>query len=253
MNENTKEQRVRKCKLVTTCCSKIDEWRSGGVTVGILEDGRPYADLYCYFPQNFFHKSFNEPFIQHIMGVVLERKNWTSGNPDLFEPDYFCDGIPFEFTIASDKKRKNNFIQKYRMGQYSSEDVEKEVFGYVKSAVESKAQKHYSVPNVHLCVLCLIDCTSWVWDEYGSETYDLVDGWREEFFSEIKDRYILGKNFNNIFLIFPDMFARWWVWDVSTNHRSSIELSPSLIMSKRVPFILEQNIFDELIQKYNLT
>ena len=217
--------------------------------MGILEDGRPYADLYCYFPQNFFHKSFNEPFIRHIMGAVLERKNWTSGNPDLFEPDFFCDGIPFEFTIASDKKRKNNFIQKYRTGQYTSEDVEKEVFGYVKSAVESKAQKHYSVSNVHLCVLCLIDCTSWVLDEYGSVTYHLLDGRREEFFSEIKSRYINSSIFQNIFLIFPDMTAKWWVWDVLTNNRSCVQLSPNQIISKKVPFILEQNISDELIKK----
>ena len=95
--------------------------------MGELEDGRPYADIYCCFPQNFFHKSVNEPFVQQIMSIVLERRNWTRGNPDLLEPDYFCDGVPFEFTIASDKKRKNNFIQKYRVGQYTSEDVETDI------------------------------------------------------------------------------------------------------------------------------
>ena len=214
--------------------------------LGTLEDGRPYADIYCYFPPNFFHKSVNEPFVQQIMSIVLERKNWTPGNPDTLEPDYFCDGVPFEFTIASDKRNKNNFIQRYRVGQYASEDVEADIFGYIDTALRSKARKNYSVPNVHLCVLCLIDGTSWVLDEYGSITYHLVDGRREKFFSEIKRRYINNKIFQNIFLIFPDMSAKWWVWDVLTNQRSCVQISPSQIMSKKVPFVLEQNIYDEL-------
>ena len=218
--------------------------------MGELEDGRPYADIYCCFPQNFFHKSVNEPFVQQIMSIVLERKNWTRGNPDLLEPDYFCDGVPFEFTIASDKKRKNNFIQKYRVGQYTSEDVETDIFGYIEAALRSKAEKNYSVSNVHLCVLCLIDGTSWVLDEYGSITYYLLDGRREEFFAKIKTQYISSRIFQNIFLIFPDMSAKWWVWDVLANKRSSVQLSPSQIIRKKAPFIIEQNIFDELISRF---
>lgn len=219
--------------------------------MGTLEDGRPYTEIYCFFPKNFFHKSVNEPFIQQIMSIVLERKNWTSGNPDLLEPDYFCDGVPFEFTIASDKKKKNNFVQKYRVGQYTSEDVETDILEYIEAALKSKAQKKYSVPNVHLCVLCLIDGTSWVLDKYGSLTYHLLDRRRERFFSEIKSRYINSKIFKNIFLIFPDMSAKWWVWDILTNTRASVQISPSQIMSKKTPFILEQNIFDELTKKFS--
>ena len=219
--------------------------------MGTLEDGRPYADIYCYFPPNFFHKSVNEPFIQQIMSIVLERKNWTPGNPDLLEPDYFCDGVPFEFTIASDKRNKKNFIQRYRFGQYTSEDVETDVFSYIDTALRSKAEKNYSVTNVHLCVLCLIDGTSWVLDEYGSVTYHLVDGRREEFFSEIKNRYINSKIFQNIFLIFPDMSAKWWVWDVLTNKRSSVQLLPSHLMCKKIPFIIEQHTFDKIKTKFS--
>lgn len=222
------------------------------MSVGTLEDERPYADIYCFFPQNFFHKSVNEPFVQQIMSIVLERDSWTSGNPDLLEPDYFCDGIPFEFTIASDKKQKNNFIQKYRVGRYTSEDMETDVLEYIETALRSKAQKKYAVSNVHLCVLCLIDRTSWVLDEYGSVTYPLFDGKRAAFFAGIKSRYINSKIFQNIFLIFPDMSAKWWVWDVLTNKRSSVQLSPSHLMSKKVPFIIEQHVFDEMVAKLGI-
>lgn len=217
--------------------------------MGILEDGRPYSEIYYYFPEKFFHKSVNEPFVRQIMSTVLQRENWVRGDADLLQPDYFCDGIPFEFTIASDKKKKNNFIQKYRAGQYTSEDVQTDIFSFIEAALRSKAQKNYSVPNVHLCILCLIDGTPWVLDEYGSVTYYLFDGKREEFFSEIKCRYINSKIFNNIFLIFPDMSAKWWVWDVLTNNRSSVQLSPQHLISKKVPFIIEQNIYDEIIKQ----
>ena len=54
----------------------------------------------------------------------------------------------------------------------------------------------------------------------------------------------------NIFLIFPDMSAKWWVWDVLTNKRSSVQLSPSQIIRKKAPFIIEQHIFDELISRF---
>lgn len=217
--------------------------------MAVLINEPPHADIYCYFPQNFFHKSVNEPFIQKIMSIVLERKNWTHGNPDLLEPDYFCDGDPFEFTIASDKKKKNNFVQKYQVGRYSSEDVETDIFGYINVALKSKAQKKYSASGVHLCVLCPVDRTSWILDKCGSVTYCIFDSKRKEFFSEIKQNYIENGLFKNIFIIFPDMYARWWIWDVLTNAKSSIQLSPSQIMNKKLPFILEQNIFDKFSKK----
>lgn len=215
------------------------------------EGSPPHVDIYSYFPENFFHKSVNEPFIQKIMSIVLEQNNWTPGNPDLSEPDYFCGSIPFEFTIASDKKKKNNFIQKYQTGQYTSEDVECDVFGYIETALKSKSKKRYSVPNVHLCVLCLIDGTPWVLDKYGSITCRFADWRREEFFSEIKKQYINSKIFGNVFLIFPDICAKWWVWDILTNARSNIQVLPSQIKSQSVPFIIEQRIFDKILTTFS--
>lgn len=46
------------------------------------------------------------------------------------------------------------------------------------------------------------------------------------------------------------MTAKWWVWDVLTNHRSSVQLSPSHLMSKKVPFIIEQSIFDKIVKTF---
>lgn len=202
-----------------------------------MVDSEQYFDVIEFLPHNFFSKEKNEPFIKEIMSVVLKDTVWIPGNPDIFEPDYFCDGIPFEFTLASDSKRKNNFIQRVQRGTYSSEDVEKEAIAYIRERIADKAAKKYSVSNVHLCVLCLLDMFNWVSDEYGSITHTLTDWRRKQFFDEIKSDYIDTGIFNNIFIIFPDVCAKWWVWDLRSNHKASIQLSDSEINSGKYPYV----------------
>lgn len=202
-----------------------------------MVDSEQYFDVIEFLPHNFFSKEKNEPFIKEIMSAVLKDTVWIPGNPDNFETDYFCDGIPFEFTLASDSKRKNNFIQRVQRGTYSSEDVEKDAIAYIRERIADKAAKKYSVSNVHLCVLCLLDMFNWVSDEYGSITHTLTDWRRKQFFDEIKSDYIDTGIFNNIFIIFPDVCAKWWVWDLRSNHKASIQLSDSEINSGKYPYV----------------
>ena len=63
-------------------------------------------DIMFFYPEGFMNKSINEPFIKRIMASVLPTGEWTPGDPNKFEPDYFLNGTPFEFTIASDSKKK---------------------------------------------------------------------------------------------------------------------------------------------------
>lgn len=209
----------------------------------------PAITVSAFFPENFFSKSVNEPFMQNIMSIVLQRTNWVPGNPDMFEPDYLCDGIPFEFTIASNRKRKNNYIQRFRSGTYESEDVEQDVFHYIQESINQKMGKQYSCPNVHLCVLCLMNLTDWVLDEYGSITQHLLDYPREIFFEKIKHDCIESGKFNNVFIIFPDVEATWWVWDVLTNIKSCIRLTPEDMMSGKYPFWLDNDSFEKLLRR----
>lgn len=202
-----------------------------------MVDSEQYFDVIEFLPHNFFSKEKNEPFIKEIMSAVLKDTVWIPGNPDNFETDYFCDGIPFEFTLASDSKRKNNFIQRVQRGTYSSEDVEKDAIAYIRERIADKAAKKYSVSNVHLCVLCLLDMFNWVSDEYGSITHELISWRRNQFFDKMKSDYIDTGIFNNIFLIFPDLCAKWRVWDLLSNHKASIQLSDSEISSGKYPYV----------------
>lgn len=202
-----------------------------------MENGVLYS-ITEYFPKDFFNKRVNEQFIQMLMETVLEKGDWKPGNPDEFETDYLFNGVPFEFTLASNSKRKNNFIQRMQRGIYTSDDVESDAISYIEERIADKAKRHYSLPNVHLCVLCAMEMFNWVSDEYGSVTHDLVDWKRDQLFTKIKRDYIETGKFNNVFLLFPDIFAKWWVWDVRTGHKASIHLPTEDIQSGKYPYCI---------------
>lgn len=206
----------------------------------------PSYEIYEFFPKDFFKKEVNEEFIKLVMEQVFPKGIWVKGNPNLFEPDYFLNKSPFEFTIASNKKKKGNFIIQLKTGEYKSENVENDTFSYIEHQIKTKAEKKYSTKNVHLCILCLLDRLQWVSDTYGSYTHFITDVSREQFFNKIKNEYIDTGKFRNIFIIFPDIAASWWVWDVLSNHKIRLQLLDSQIQSKKYPFFVIKNIYDEI-------
>ena len=207
-------------------------------------------EIISYFPANFFSKKVNEPFIKNIMNVALKLPDgtWREGNSDIFEPDYFYNNIPLEFTIASDK----HFIERLRFGSFSTENKEQSAIKQITTSIEKKTEKKYSVTPVYLCVLCLLDMTSWVLDEYGSCTYFLLDGTRENFFKEIKTKYVDTGIFKDIFLIFPDMTSSWWVWSIDEDQRTEILLTVDNIKNKDVPYVIEKSAYNKMIEENNL-
>lgn len=210
----------------------------------------PRTEVLAIIPHDFLDKKVNEKFVQKVMGRVLNCANCRAGNPDIFEPDYFFDDVPFEFTIASDRKRKNNFIQKFFMkGTYSSDDVDQDAFKYIMSSIEEKMLKKYSVPNVHLCVLCLINLTGWVLDEYGSIAHSLIDWPRQEFFDKVKELCIVSGKFKNVFFIFPDVSASWWVWDLKSNRKACVQLSAKEMASNEYPFWITRDGYDLVLKE----
>ena len=211
----------------------------------------PTIETIHFLPPNFTNKNNHEPFTKDIMSIVLQRKEWHTGNPNIGEPDYFCGDIPFEFTLASNTKKKGNYIQKLKSGEYVTKDLETDVLTYIRNAIEKKLEKKYSVKHVHLCVLCLINLTFWVLDEYGASLEDSSASNREELFLWIIKNCISSKKFKNVFLIFPDLNARWWVWDVKTDIKSCVQLLPEHILSKHVPFWMIAQEYDDLLTKSN--
>ena len=211
----------------------------------------PEYEVLTFLPQDFFNKNVNEEFIKLVMSSIFSEGEWVKGIANNKEPDYLYNSIPFEFTLASDKcnnKNKDNFIKKMKDGEYTSENVEKDAFCYIEEQIKDKTTKEYSLENVHLCILCLLDRFNWVSDEYGSWTHFITDYQRELFFKYIKESYIDTKTFNNIFLIFPDIFANWWVWDVKSNTKAKLQVEPFMMEAMKYPYYIEKRLYTQLVQ-----
>lgn len=212
----------------------------------------PEFEVLSFIPQNFFNKEVNEEFIKLTMKSVLPIGEWVKGVAEKNEPDYIYNKVPFEFTLASDKCKKNNkdnFINKLRTITYTSNNTEDDAINYIKNQIEVKANKKYSLENVHLCILSLIEKFDWVSDEYGSYTHDLIDYKRESFFNEIKKNYIDTNIFKNIFIIFPDMTSFWWVWDVASDKKISLRVTPQMMESEKYPYFIEKRLYTQFVEK----
>ena len=170
--------------------------------------------FYSYTPKNFYNKNCNEEFMQYIMSRTLLKDGWKRGDPNKFEPDYFCDGVPFEFTMASTGEKGDTYVRKIKNATYASNDVEKDAMNYIWKSVEKKARKNYAVEHINLCVLCLLNLYGWMSDEYGSVLVTADDLRRENFLDNLKTLYIKSKRFDNIFILIPGLAAEWWVFDV---------------------------------------
>lgn len=207
----------------------------------------PSFEIISFIPKDFFNKENHEGFIHLTMKSVLGEGEWENGDPNKKEPDYIFNNVPFEFTLASDKCN-NNFINRLRTHSYTTNNSEDDALSYIEHQIKKKSKKEYSLPNVHLCILCLIEQFNWISDKYGSYTHHLIDYTREQFFNKIKIKYIDTKIFSNIFIIFPDMTANWWVWDVSSDKKVSLRVHPKMIESRKYPFYIEKRLYKQLVE-----
>ena len=215
----------------------------------------PEFEILSFFPQNFFNKEVNEEFIKLVMSSIFSNGKWIKGEANKKEPDYIYNGIPFEFTLASDKcnnKNKDNFIKRMKIGEYTSENVEKDAFYYIEEQIKDKTTKEYSLENINLCILCLLDRFDWISDEYDSLTHFITDYPRDCFFKYIKETYIDTKTFNNIYLIFPDIVANWWVWDVKSNKKVKLQVEPFMMEAMKYPYFIGKQLYINLVQDGHL-
>lgn len=216
-----------------------------------IENSELLIETVTFYPNNFFNKTVNEPFIQMLMQAAFPNTNWQKGDPNRFEPDYFCNETPFEFTIASNRNIKHTFVAHLIDNKYTTDNLESDVFSFIRESIDAKALKNYSVMDTHLCILCLLDMFSWVTDEYGSYSHYIVNYQREEFFKEIKKDYILTKIFSNIFILFPDIATKWWIWDILLDIKFHLQLSDEMIKSGEYPYVMLKDVHDRIFAEEN--
>ena len=202
-------------------------------------------------PKEIFLKENNESFIRKMLTKSIGEGVWVRGDPNLREPDFFWNDVPFEFTLASDQRKKNNFVRKMIEHHYISDDAERDLLDYCMVRIEEKAKKNYSVDHVHLCILCLIDMTFWVSDHYGSSFHELYQYRKEEFRTSVRKEYIEKGIFENVFLIFPDIFGSWWICDCLTDYKTQVKLSDKNIRDGKIPYMLVEEEYLRIMNGIN--
>lgn len=205
--------------------------------------------FYSYTPKNFYNKNCNEEFMQYIMSRTLLKDGWKRGDPNKFEPDYFCDGVPFEFTMASTGEKGDTYVRKIKNAEYASDDVEKDAMDCILKSVEKKAKKKYAVGQVNLCILCLLNLYDWMSVEYGSVLVTGNELRREKFLDNLKAQYINSKRFDNIFILIPGLAAEWWVFDVQKGAKSYVQLSDKEIFEGKMPYTTIKTDYNKYIFK----
>ena len=140
-------------------------------------------------------------------------------------------------------------MRKFKFRKYETEDVEKDVFNQIEASINDKLGKGYVGKNVHLCVLCVMNLSFWVYDEYDSETQSLLASERENLFDWIEEKAINSGKFGNVFLIFPDSKHNWWVWDVKSKFKAKISLSKDDILGGKIPFWMDRDTYTSYFRK----
>ena len=185
--------------------------------------------------------------MQYIMSRTLLKDGWKRGDPNKFEPDYFCDGVSFEFAMASTGEKGDTYVRKIKNAEYASNDVEKDAMNYIWKSVEKKARKNYAVEHINLCVLCLLNLYGWMSDEYGSVLVTADDLRREKFLDNLKTQYIKSKRFDNIFIIILGLAAEWWVFDMKKGTKSYVQLKEREMVEGKMPYTTIKSDYSERI------
>ena len=217
-----------------------------------IEKNKLFSNTIIYLPKNFYNKKVNELIIKNFMSFVLDDGKWSEGDPKKFEPDYFFNKKPYEFTLVSDKNKSDTFIFKFKTGRFTSEDLLMNNFDYINDRLEEKSKKQYSVRNVNICLLTIIQGLDFFLDGYGSVSSIILSSPIDNLIENIYLKYIKTNQFANIYLIFPLLTSQWEIYDFKK--RMIVEKTQPFVFSKTMPYLIDDDLEKKakiLINKLN--
>lgn len=180
------------------------------------------------------------------LGIDLNK--WKQGDPNQFIPDYIVDNHYYEFTLASNRG-KNNLIRKLQKVTYGSTNIIRDSWQCIQESLDSKMKKNYSVNDVSVCILCLLDFNEDKVTDDGSMSAELFNLLHESIYDSLQSDYVDKGKFKNIYVIFPFSNETWWVMDVVNKNISPIQLSESEIKTGNYPFFSKNTDYYKLFDK----
>lgn len=189
-----------------------------------------------YYPDDIFDNKVNEAFMANLMISKFRPEKVRYGNPNLHEPDFYMDDMCFEFTLASNRKNTNNFVQMIKNGEYESKDVEGDTIEYIKERALEKSRKRYSEDDVNLCIMSVLPMG--ILDIELSTKSGRIDISRwEELIEYLKKTYLDNRVFSNIFLIMPRLDASWDIIDIKCRSSKVVYLTEDQIKENKIPYV----------------
>lgn len=98
-------------------------------------------DFDYFFPPDFFKKDVNEKIQTDFLLRALKAEHYSKGDPLKDEPDICIDGKYIELTLASDKNKSIDYINKIRLGTFSANKLEDISISCIEDACFKKAKK----------------------------------------------------------------------------------------------------------------
>lgn len=160
-----------------------------------------------YFPPDFFGnktkkdksvtpcEALMRELISHHQGInVADVKR---GDESKKEPDFKIGGEWVEIRYSEEKAQRHMKQE----GSYQSNRTLQLFIEEVQHAIEAKAKKTYSVDNVAVGILSLIDTTLFSCENKGNKLHDCIIKQRDDFFEHLVQEYITTGIFKNIYIV----------------------------------------------------
>lgn len=199
-------------------------------------------DFDYFFPPDFFKKDVNEKIQTDFLLRALKAEHYSKGDPLKDEPDICIDGKYIELTLASDKNKSIDYINKIRLGTFSANKLEDISISCIEDACFKKSQKKYFCNHKRLNVLLTIPIYFWTWKAYSNIPELVPNSKLDYLMSKIKNDYIDNRIFDDVYIMMPGFRYDWLVYSCKDNLLlNHIFLNDLEIKSHKYPYIIKTN------------
>ncbi len=199
-------------------------------------------DFDYFFPKDFFKKDVNEKIQADFLLRALKAEHYSKGDPLKDEPDICIDGKYIELTLASDKNKSIDYINKIRTGTFSTDKLEDISISCIEDACFKKSQKKYFCNHKRLNVLLTIPIYIWIRKAYSNIPEFVFNSKLDFLMSKIKNDYIDKRIFDDVYIMMPGFCYDWLVYSCKDNLLlNHILLNNLEIESRKYPYVNKTN------------
>lgn len=163
-------------------------------------------------------ESVSERIAKAFISQILNEKDVTKGNPDIFEPDYISDFNSYEVTFAVASSIIPQ-IKGVRPLEKKPFDIQESLCFDILAASKRKSEKRYSMAPT-LFIITLTPLLEWYYpfyiktDLFGEIAWKAMSQKRNDLFDELYSSYIKTGIFKNVLIVQPTHDEHFVLFDI---------------------------------------